>query len=197
MVQATTLPKRRYTPKPKAYRSLPERVMGPRNLIILFFSTVAVSLVLLVIIFSLFFKNLDFSFDTKLPESAPDLKGFYQQTGGSPSQTRADGVHAHVQVPGGEAMPALPRTGFGQNPDNPLGKTETPPPASDIVTPANEPATPEATATNPATPAVSHEHSGDTHTSTHAPVPVSKPATQKPIRIDPDSPGGGSPPTPQ
>jgi len=47
--------------------------MGPRNLLILFFSTVAVSLVILIILFSLFFKNIDFNFNTKLPSSAPEL----------------------------------------------------------------------------------------------------------------------------
>ena len=47
--------------------------MSPRNLLILFFSTVAVWLVILVIFFSLFFKNLDLDFNTKLPQSAPEL----------------------------------------------------------------------------------------------------------------------------
>jgi hypothetical protein len=51
--------------------------MGPRNLLILFFSTVAVSLVILIIFFSLFFKNIDFNFNTKLPSSAPELDSSY------------------------------------------------------------------------------------------------------------------------
>jgi hypothetical protein len=49
--------------------------MGPRNLLILFFSTVAVSLVILIIFFSLFFKNVDLNFNTRLPESAPEIGG--------------------------------------------------------------------------------------------------------------------------
>lgn len=47
--------------------------MGPRNLIILFFSTLMVSLVILVIFFSLIFKNVDIEFNTKLPNTAPDV----------------------------------------------------------------------------------------------------------------------------
>lgn len=52
--------------------------MGPRNLLILFFSTVAVSLVILIIFFSLFFKNVDLNFNTRLPDSAPDVGGLYR-----------------------------------------------------------------------------------------------------------------------
>ena len=55
--------------------------MGPRNLLILFFSTIAVSLVILIIFFSLFFKNVDLTFDTKMPESAPELRDRYKNGG--------------------------------------------------------------------------------------------------------------------
>ena len=74
--------------------------MGPRNLLILFFSTVAVSLVILVIFFSLFFKNLDLNFNTKLPQSAPDVGGLYTKGGGMNPESKAGGLlRSTVNVP--------------------------------------------------------------------------------------------------
>jgi len=74
--------------------------MGPRNLLILFFSTVAVSLVILIIFFSLFFKNVDLNFNTRLPESAPDIG---RQYGAGPTMSpdsKADGLlRSTVNVP--------------------------------------------------------------------------------------------------
>jgi hypothetical protein len=74
--------------------------MGPRNLLILFFSTVAVSLVILVIFFSLFFKNIDLNFNTKLPQSAPDIGGMYDSGKGMSPDSKADGLlRSTVNVP--------------------------------------------------------------------------------------------------
>lgn len=75
--------------------------MGPRNLLILFFSTVAVSLVILVIFFSLFFKNIDLNFNTKLPQSAPDIGGIYESgKGGMNPDSKAEGLlRSTVNVP--------------------------------------------------------------------------------------------------
>lgn len=73
--------------------------MGPRNLLILFFSTVAVSLVILIIFFSLFFKNLDINFNAKLPESAPDLGTLYSHEDAS-MQSKAEGLlRSTINVP--------------------------------------------------------------------------------------------------
>lgn len=89
--------------------------MGPRNLTILFISTVAVSLVLLILLFSLLAKNVDLSFDTKMPESAPDLGNFYKD--GQPSKTRGENVGgASVKVPQTSVpatAPARPLSGVG------------------------------------------------------------------------------------
>ena len=78
--------------------------MGPRNLLILFFSTVAVSLVILVIFFSLFFKNVDLNFNTKMPESAPDpMMGKIDI---DPSSKSEDVSHATVNIPPEGAEPS-------------------------------------------------------------------------------------------
>jgi hypothetical protein len=47
--------------------------MAPKNLLLLFCSTLALSLVVLIIFFSLFFKNVDLSFNTREPDSAPSV----------------------------------------------------------------------------------------------------------------------------
>ena len=73
--------------------------MGPRNLLILFFSTVAVSLVILIIFFSLFFKNVDLNFNAKLPESAPDLGTLYSAKEET-MQSKAEGLlRSTINVP--------------------------------------------------------------------------------------------------
>lgn len=74
--------------------------MGPRNLLILFFSTVAVSLVILIIFFSLFFKNVDLNFNTRLPESAPDIGQQYGSSSTMNPDSKADGLmRSTVNVP--------------------------------------------------------------------------------------------------
>jgi hypothetical protein len=74
--------------------------MGPRNLLILFFSTVAVSLVILIIFFSLFFKNVDLNFNTRLPESAPDIGRQFGSTPTMSPESKADGLmRSTVNVP--------------------------------------------------------------------------------------------------
>jgi len=74
--------------------------MGPRNLLILFFSTVAVSLVILIIFFSLFFKNVDLNFNTRLPESAPDIGQQYGNSSTMNPDSKADGLmRSTVNVP--------------------------------------------------------------------------------------------------
>lgn len=75
--------------------------MGPRNLLILFFSTVAVSLVILIIFFSLFFKNVNLDFNTRLPESAPDVGSrFKVESATMNPESKADGLtRSTVNVP--------------------------------------------------------------------------------------------------
>ncbi|WP_373531998.1 hypothetical protein [Vampirovibrio sp.] len=74
--------------------------MGPKNLLILFFSTVAVSLVILIIFFSLFFKNVNLDFNTRLPESAPDVGSRFSETSTMSPDSKADGLmRSTVNVP--------------------------------------------------------------------------------------------------
>ena len=73
--------------------------MGPRNLLILFFSTVAVSLVILIIFFSLFFKNVDLNFNAKLPESAPDLGSLYSKQEETMQSKAAGLLRSTINVP--------------------------------------------------------------------------------------------------
>lgn len=74
--------------------------MGPRNLLILFFSTVAVSLVILIIFFSLFFKNVNLDFNTRLPESAPDIGSRFNASSTMSPDSKADGLsRSTVNVP--------------------------------------------------------------------------------------------------
>lgn len=75
--------------------------MGVRNVLVLFFSAMAVSMVILIVFFSLFFKNFDnlVTFDTKLPESAPDL-GTVLEKKGSIESSKSDGTsHSTINVP--------------------------------------------------------------------------------------------------
>ena len=92
--------------------------MGPRNMLILFFSTLCVSLVLLIILFSFGFKDVDMEFNTKLPEQAPDLGDIYKEEG-KPGNSRADGVtSATVRVPqAGGAHPLESLTGSSPTED--------------------------------------------------------------------------------
>lgn len=73
--------------------------MGPRNLLILFFSTVAVSLVILIIFFSLFFKNVDLNFNARLPESAPDLGNLYGKQEETMQSKAAGLLRSTINVP--------------------------------------------------------------------------------------------------
>lgn len=84
--------------------------MGPRNLLILFFSTVVISLVVLTIIFSLFFKNWNIELETRVPESAPDLGALYKKKEAGPdAPSEAAGVtHSTVNVPKDAPIPVEP-----------------------------------------------------------------------------------------
>jgi hypothetical protein len=82
--------------------------MGPRNLLILFFSAVAVSLVILIILSSLVFKNLNLDFNTHMPESTPDIGRQFSNTAPAMNpDSKADNVsRATVNVPPESAEPA-------------------------------------------------------------------------------------------
>lgn len=112
--------------------------MGPRNLLILFFSTVAVSLVILIIFFSLFFKNVDLNFNTKLPESAPEINGIAGGDNGMPHESKSDGIlRSTVNVPPeSKEAPAQTATGETEPADSDL------PPVSDDAILGDEPPIP-------------------------------------------------------
>jgi hypothetical protein len=76
--------------------------MGVRHFLILFFSAMAVSLVILIVFFSLFFKNIDLTFDIRMPESAPELQGTQ-----SNDSFQAQGTsRSTINVPGAEPVGA-------------------------------------------------------------------------------------------
>jgi hypothetical protein len=108
--------------------------MGPRNLLILFFSTVAVSLVILIIFFSLFFKNVDLNFNTRLPESAPDI-GHQYATGPSMNpDSKADGLmRPTVNVPPEMQEPPPGSTAKKKSDDEAASDSDLPPVSDDAV----------------------------------------------------------------
>lgn len=83
-----------------------------RSLVVLFVATMAISLLLLMILFNLVFKNIDLNFKTRLPESAPTPEQASAQSGAlveegstvsSDTQARfeAEGIMtARMNVPG-------------------------------------------------------------------------------------------------
>ena len=81
--------------------------MGPRNLLILFFSAVAVSLVILIILSSLVFKNLSLDFNTHMPESTPDIGHQFEGSSTMSPDSKADNVtRATLNVPPESVEPA-------------------------------------------------------------------------------------------
>ncbi len=97
--------------------------MGPRNLLILFFSTIAVSMVILIIFFSLFFKNINLEFDTRIPESAPQLKELYKEGSKPVSAREMEGIYrSTINVPS-EFRPVAPKPEEAQ-PDDLLETAE-------------------------------------------------------------------------
>lgn len=87
--------------------------MAPKNLILLFCSTVALSLVILIIFFSLFFKNVDLSFNTRLPDSAPNVSLQSEELSVPVEPSKADGVaHATINVPPEVKPPEDDRTKY-------------------------------------------------------------------------------------
>lgn len=107
--------------------------MGPRNLLILFFSTVAVSLVILIIFFSLFFKNVNLDFNTRLPESAPDISTRFNETSTMNPDSKAEGLmRSTVNVPPESREPEnspAEKTGKNQQPAD----TDLPPVSDDAL----------------------------------------------------------------
>lgn len=45
-----------------------------KRILLLFFTTMVVSLLVLIVLFNLFFKNIDIEFNTRVPEQAPVLQ---------------------------------------------------------------------------------------------------------------------------
>jgi cell division septation protein DedD len=75
--------------------------MGIRNSLILFFSAMAVSMVILIVFFSLFFKNFDnlITFDTRMPDMAPTLGSVFDPSK-SAENSRVEGLeHSTINVP--------------------------------------------------------------------------------------------------
>lgn len=99
--------------------------MGIRNVLILFFSAMAVSVVILTVFFSLFFKNFDnlVTFDTRLPESAPEFQSVTDEADPQHA-SRAQGIrHSTINVPRdsrptpasseAQTTPEIPSVGIG------------------------------------------------------------------------------------
>lgn len=94
--------------------------MGIRNSLILFFSAMAVSMVILIVFFSLFFKNFDnlITFDTRMPDMAPTLGSVFDPSK-SAENSKVEGLeHSTINVPmetasssgGGGSKPASSET---------------------------------------------------------------------------------------
>ncbi|MEM0951605.1 MAG: hypothetical protein AAGI66_05605 [Cyanobacteria bacterium P01_H01_bin.74] len=79
--------------------------MAPKNLLLLFLSTVALSLIVLIIFFSLFFKNVDVSFNTRMPDTAPEVETLNSRNPLLPAalpenRSKSSGLnHATISVP--------------------------------------------------------------------------------------------------
>lgn len=109
--------------------------MGPRNLLILFFSAVAVSLVILIILSSLVFKNLSLDFNTHMPETTPDIgTQFSSQTQSMNPDSKADSVsRATVNVPPESMEPAAPGAGKSDAMSKDQNATDTAPVTDDAA----------------------------------------------------------------
>jgi hypothetical protein len=142
--------------------------MGPRNLLILFFSAVAVSLVILIILSSLVFKNLSLDFNTHLPETTPDIgRQFSTQTQSMNPDSKADSVsRATVNVPPENAEPVASNGTEAKKVDQ--GAINTGPVSDDSALENNAPLP-----------------LGDTVETEEAPLPVPalKPSAEKPASI--------------
>jgi hypothetical protein len=161
--------------------------MGPRNLLILFFSTVAVSLVILVIFFSLFFKNLDLNFNTKLPQSAPEVGDMYTKGSTMNPESKAGGLlRSTVNVPPEiheEESPPVSHNGTNHHkPAAEPADSDLPPVSDDsMLNEENAPPLPSRTEDNaPPTPS----HHGETHSApppprSHVGAPPPPPPTER------------------
>lgn len=114
--------------------------MGVRNILVLFFSTMAVSLVILIILFNLIFKNIDMTFETKIPESAPTIDYPEEEDSGNPfskeegfsSEFKARGVHeSKIDVPGGSRR-QVSETSSSTSSDTETEQAERPTPESPV-----------------------------------------------------------------
>ena len=148
--------------------------MGVRNLLIVFFSTVADSLVVLIIFFNLFFKNVDLSFNTKTPEGAPTING----------------AKLDPNSPEAQANQASTESSWGNNPQY-LGSASSGrfimrshikvPPEYELPAPVSKPSSSPAATEAPTADANSEE------TPTPTGLPVAKPKTlppNKPLPAD-------------
>ncbi|MDX2085344.1 MAG: hypothetical protein SFZ03_08150 [Candidatus Melainabacteria bacterium] len=144
--------------------------MSIRNVLILFFSALAVALVILIICFSLFFEHLNISFNTHAPESAPDfIASPNDNDNAAEGDSHSLGGRANVNVPGDSPPPVhSPQAKDShsaealQEPDVPfVGVGEEEPPLPPIPLPE----------TIDSTPPVPHGGAGD------APTPPAQGAT--------------------
>lgn len=178
--------------------------MGPRNLLILFFSTVAVSLVILIIFFSLFFKNVDLNFNTRLPETAPDI-GSHFPTGASMNpESKADGVHrSSINVPPELKEPEIkpeaknsektepplpPEADLAPISDDAMLENTLPPDAEEPLTPLSDP---QASGKNQQAGKPSHSSARklDIQSPTRQTYPTERPtSSQDPLTMPPGNP---------
>jgi len=67
--------------------------MQARKMLMLFFTSMAVALVVLTLLFNLLFKNVDVNFETRIPESAPTLS----PDGQLPDKLKGDALNKPLQ----------------------------------------------------------------------------------------------------
>jgi hypothetical protein len=169
----------------------------------LFFSTVAVSLVILIIFFSLFFKNVDLNFNTRLPESAPEIGRQFGNGQSMNQDSKADGLmRATINVPPEMQEPAVNANAKKKDDTDGADDSDLPPisddavlqhnnqapiavPPNELSTPSGEPGT--ATAPAPRTPKPS-KRATETAPST-APSNPSLQEESAPVNAGPPVPG--------
>jgi cell division septation protein DedD len=111
-------------------------------MLIIFFSAMSVSLVVLIIFFSLFFENIDVSFNTRLPEAAPALGDAYVNPNNKQDEGPFAGFgfgrpgHAVVNVP---SDPAGASPVSGGTSKRPAGENQNAVPDEDGLVPLGTP----------------------------------------------------------
>ncbi len=84
--------------------------MGKRKLFLLFLSAMSVSIIIMVIIYGLFIKDFDFTFDVRNPETAPSPIDAFQASESNYVEEEKPGAAARVKTPDEEQAKEAAKT---------------------------------------------------------------------------------------